>query len=53
MMPRQVTRSVKSTGLAVDGERDVTEHRQVESGGSDDDVGRNLLTGADLLSHDR
>src|SRR5208283_5875913 len=34
--------------FAVDGERDVTEDRQVEAGGGDDDVGRDLLTGADL-----
>src|SRR6185437_2880582 len=34
--------------LAVDGERDVAEDRQVEARGGDDDVGGDLLTGADL-----
>ena len=34
--------------FAVDGERDVAEDRQVETRGGDDDVGRDLLTGADL-----
>jgi hypothetical protein len=48
MMPRQVTRCVKSTGFAVDGEHDVPEDRQVESGGGDDDAGGDLLAGADL-----
>ena len=33
---------------AVDGERDVAEDREVEAGGGDHDVGRDLLTGADL-----
>src|SRR5512135_2120805 len=33
--------------IAVDGERDVAEDREVEAGGRDHDVGRDLLTGAD------
>jgi hypothetical protein len=33
--------------LAVYGERDVTEDRHIEAGGGDDDVGGDLLTGAD------
>src|SRR5207244_11159391 len=33
--------------LAVDGESDVTEDRQVKTGGGDDDVGVDLVTRAD------
>ena len=39
---------VRDPRFAVDGERDVTEDRQVEAGGGDDDAGGDLLTGADL-----
>ena len=47
MMPRQVTRSGKSTGSPSTVNGDVAEGRQVEAGGGDDDVGLDLLARAD------
>ena len=45
--PRQVTRSVKSTGSPSTVNGMSPKDRQVEAGGGDDDVGLELLAGAD------